>query len=116
MKNITDYIDTAIARSGSKSKRKFCELLGVSSSWIVATSRGTLPTDETMLRLAEIAGVPPHVALLDLNIWRSKGKAQAVYKRLSQAVEKGAITASILFFTALPFCQIIGNDFIYYGN
>lgn len=117
MRKITDYIDMAKERSGVKSDRKLCAMLGMSDMWVHQVKKHrALPSDDTMLKLAEIAGIPPHEALLDLNILRSTGKAQAVYKKLSAAAEK-AVKVNIL--PALLTVIIVSNemvDFIYYGK
>jgi len=110
MKNITDYIDIAFKRSGAKSDRKFCDLMRVNPTWVNATRKGKLPTDENMLKLAELAGIPPHIALLDLNVWRSKGKTQAVYKRLIQAVETVSLSAFVFFISSAPALASSSND------
>ena len=43
-----------------------------------------LPSDETMVKIAEIAGLDPYEALLRLNIWRCEMKTLHAGKSLSQ--------------------------------
>ncbi len=118
--SITDYIDTAKARSGAKSDRKLCDLMEVSPVWANNTRKGTLPTEKTMLKLAAIAGIPPHKALLDLNLWRSSGQAKMVYKQIADSL-KGATLALLLMACFVPFpaqakCNLVGAHNIYYGK
>jgi hypothetical protein len=96
METITEYLDEAKRRSGCKSDRKFCALLGMSPTWLLHTRRGTLPTDETMLKIADIAGVDPQKALLDLNIWRSQGKTKALYQTMRKTLERAAVLCAVL--------------------
>lgn len=91
-------------RSGAKSERALCGLLGLNSIAITSYRRGTLPTDETMEKLARIAGIDPQLALLDLNIWRTEGPARAAYQALLQKIKAVVIILGFagLLSTAQP--------------
>jgi hypothetical protein len=120
MRNLAWYIDTAKSISGCSSDRKLSQLLKMAPNWVAtARKRPMFPTDETMINLAKIADIPLHTALLDLNIWRSTGKAKAVYQRLAEVAQTASLTAFIFFITALPasaMCQLASADIIYYVN
>lgn len=84
MKNIFDYIDLAKKRTGAKSDRALCKLLEISPNMVISYNKGVLPNDQTMIKLARLAGVSEREALLDLNIWRSTGAVQKVYMAMKQ--------------------------------
>lgn len=101
MNKLDEYIKKAMEKQGVKSKRQFCEILGVSSSATTAYNNGSYPNDETMMKIADMAGVNPLTALLDLNIMRSKGAARQQYQRLRENVSKGAQTLGVASILAL---------------
>lgn len=103
-RDIFFYIAKAMERSGCKSERALCVLLGMAPNTITSYRRYTLPTDETMEKLARIAGIDPQLALLDLNIWRSDGPARAAYQALLQKIKAVLIVLgfSALLVTATP--------------
>jgi len=99
MRSIDDYIDTAKQRAGLTSDRKLDLALGHTgqsvSHW---RTKRAWPTDEKMVKLAELAGVDPEEALLDLSVWRTEGEARAVYERLARRISGTAagIAAALL--------------------
>lgn len=99
-RDIIWYLDTAKARQGFKSDRQLSSALGYSSA--VAhqlRSRFTPPSDETMVKLATMAGVPASEALMDLNIWRSKStEVRSAYEKIAAQLKGAAIIAAL----ALP--------------
>lgn len=86
MRNVMFYVEKAIERSGVKSERRLCEMLDMSYNTITAYKKGVLPTDETMMKLAIIAGIDPYIALLDLNTWRTEGETQNAYKKILEKI------------------------------
>lgn len=73
MKNFNDYMTLAIDRQKLASNNKLAKELGITSASISVLNQGkALPSEETMIKLAELAGLPKEEALIDLNLWRSK--------------------------------------------
>ena len=83
------YIDEAMSRQKAKSYSELARLLGLNRAMIsFMYSEKSLPSDETMIKLAELAGLPKEEALIDLNIWRAKDKPelQKLWIRLSKMI------------------------------
>ena len=57
-----------------------------------------LPTEETALQVAALAGISPEVALIDLNIWRAKDDENRlkVWKNISKMIQLSIIITLIL--------------------
>ena len=86
MKNFNDYMTLAIDRQKLASNNKLAKELGITSASISVLNQGkALPSEETMIKLAELAGLPKEEALIDLNLWRSKNnpEVQKIWQRLS---------------------------------
>jgi transcriptional regulator with XRE-family HTH domain len=97
------YLDRALSGFENRSDRRLAEKLGISSSVINAyRHKNTFPSDEKMMEIAELAGVDPTLALLDLSAWRTKGTARLTYERLSQAVQHMTMAAIVLVLSAVP--------------
>lgn len=85
MPSIDWYLDRARERAGLSSDRELGRRLelsgGAVNQW---RTKRYWPDDESMLAIAELAGVEPARALLDLNSWRAKGeRVRAVYLDLA---------------------------------
>lgn len=73
MSDIQTYMETAKERLGTKSDRQLALALGLNPVSIHQWRREiSFPSDQTMVRLAEIVGDDPREALLKLAIWRAK--------------------------------------------
>ena len=99
MKNFNDYAEKAIARYGLAGLNSLGRELNISSAAISQFNTGkALPSDDTMIKLAELAGLPKEEALIDLNLWRSKDKpeVQKIWQRLSKML---GLYSYILFFS-----------------
>ena len=89
MKNFNDYMTLAIDRQKLASNNKLAKELGITSASISVLNQGkALPSEETMIKLAELAGLPKEEALIDLNLWRSKNnpEVQKIWQRLSKMI------------------------------
>ena len=89
MKNFNDYAEKAITRYGLAGLNSLGRELNISSAAISQFNTGkALPSDDTMIKLAELAGLPKEEALIDLNLWRSKDKpeVQKIWQRLSKMI------------------------------
>ena len=89
MKNFTDYAEKAIVRYNLTGYNNLAREIGITKASMSALRAGkTIPADSTMIKLAELAGMPKEEALIDLNLWRSKDKPelQKVWQRLSKMI------------------------------
>lgn len=89
MKNFTDYAEKAISRFGLSGYNNLAREIGVTKC-VMSQFRHNkaTPSDETFLKIVELAGMPKEEALIDLNLWRSKDKPelQKVWQRLSKMI------------------------------
>ena len=79
----------AIVRQQLTSNNKLAQELGITSASISVLNQGkALPSEETMIKLAELAGLPKEEALIDLNLWRSKNNPELnkIWQRLAKMV------------------------------
>lgn len=79
-----EYVSAAMKRNDLKSGRQLSHALGLEGSAIwQMQNRGVHPSSATMMRLAQLAGVDPVLALMDLNDWREKDpEAKAAYRAI----------------------------------
>ncbi len=104
----------AIDRQKLASNNKLAKELGITSASISVLNQGkALPSEETMIKLAELAGLPKEEALIDLNLWRSKNnpEVQKIWQRLSKMIGLPAFlfTFSSLFAKGYTCYEIIRN-------
>lgn len=101
--NFTDYAEKAIHRYGLSGYNNLARELGVNKASVSFFRSGrALPSEETMIKLAELAGMPKEEALIDLNLWRSKNnpELQKVWLRLSKLLGCALILSVITLNTA----------------
>ena len=81
---LTDYIERAKAVSGLVSDRRLSVALEISQPTISLYKRGLcIPTPAKMVKLAQLAGVSPEVALLHRASWQADDQvSRAVMSRL----------------------------------
>lgn len=87
--NFTEYAEKAINRFGLTGYNHLAREIGVTKATVSHLKTGkALPSDETMIKLAELAGMPKEEALIDLNLWRSKNNPELnkVWQRLSKMI------------------------------
>ncbi|WP_298334152.1 hypothetical protein [Asticcacaulis sp.] len=102
MRSIDDYLDAAKQRNNIPSDNQLCKAIGVSSPVVSCMrTRRNWPSDATMLRIAELAGVDPAEALIDLSIWRNgdDGRVQLVWAELKKKLTP--IAAMLCLFMGL---------------
>ena len=103
MKNFTDYAEKAIVRYNLTGYNNLAREIGITKASMSALRAGkTIPADSTMIKLAELAGLPKEEALIDLNLWRSKDKPelQKVWQRLAKMIGAVALVAVTSTFSA----------------
>lgn len=89
MKNFKEYTERAINRYGLRGQNALAREIGIAGATLSQFSSGkALPSEATMIKLAELAGLPKEEALIDLNLWRSKDKpeVQKIWQRLSKMI------------------------------
>lgn len=108
MRDLTFYIDKARQNSGATSDRKLSELIGMApNTAFFWRSKKSFPSDDTMIRLAEIAQIDPQIALVELNAWRNHGtKAAPIYERMA-AMLRGVVLTVVL---ALAFLMVTSDN------
>ena len=98
MRDFTYYTEKAISRYGLAGQNALAAEIGINKSAMsqLATGR-TLPSEATMIKLAELAGLPKEEALIDLNLWRSKNNPEVnkIWTRLSKMIGIAVISCII---------------------
>lgn len=111
MLTIDDYIDQAKDNQKLKSDRQLGEKIGVKGSYISHfRTKRTWPSDETMIKIADLAGLDQQEALLNLNIWRTSNSVAAhVYAEIMDKFKSAAmlvigivVLGGIYFYDAAP--------------
>jgi transcriptional regulator with XRE-family HTH domain len=87
---IDNYLDRARANAGLDSDRKLGREIGLTGSAISNLRlRKSVPKDETIAKLAVMAGRPLDLALLDRDIWNSHGVIRATYQEIARKLAMG---------------------------
>lgn len=92
MHTIDQYCDLAKDRAALASDRQLSRRLGFSTNSVTQwRTKRTWPSDDTMRRLADLAGMDQEQALIDLNIWRSEGPTRAMYEHIATVLAAAAL-------------------------
>jgi transcriptional regulator with XRE-family HTH domain len=97
---LTDYLDRARAYSALGSDNRLAAALEISQATISSYRRGfSIPTPAKLVRLAQLAGVSPEVALLHRGAWQADDQvSRAVMSRLisswMEAPDHSALTGA----------------------
>ena len=92
--NTQELLVLAFQRSGTQSWRKLAGLLGVTPTNIQSIRHGrSKPSDELCFEIAQMAGVDPYTALMQLNAERSEGKARRLYEKAARTAQTPSIAA-----------------------
>lgn len=69
---LTDYLDRARTNAGLPSDNALAKLVGIANPSLIQWRRGlAIPTPARMVKLAQLAGVSPEVALLHRASWQA---------------------------------------------
>lgn len=100
---LVEIFDAAKRRANIESDTRLGLAIGQSHSWVYQVRSGkALPSDEAMLRLAELAGVNPDIALLELQRIRARDpRVRSVWANILQRVAVAAV-AVILWQAPAP--------------
>lgn len=122
MNELDTYIRKAKEKQSIKSNRQLCIALNVSHNAMNDYGRGKLPSDETMIKLAKLAGIDPWIALIDLNIMRSSGEIRSQYIDIMRKIKCVAVAMFMLIalgLSATPALAEVSSSkcvSVYYGN
>ena len=111
MRQLNFYTQKAINRYNLNGQNALAREIGIAGATLSQFLNGkALPSEETMIKLAELAGLPKEEALIDLNLWRSKDKPelQKIWQHLSKMI--GCFAFPLLAFsgiTGLPTLSVI---------
>lgn len=73
------YLEKAKAAIKVDSYNKLAQNVGITHAAVSNFLTGkAYPADNTILKLAALAGIPPEVALIDVSIWRNKNNPEAL--------------------------------------
>jgi len=99
--DLHEYIRDARAGADVKSDRELSRKLAGNPNLIQNYTRGAAwPSDDIMLKLAEMGGHDPAIALLDLNRWRAGARAASIYSEILSKIA-GTAAAILVAITAL---------------
>lgn len=115
------YIYKAIEKQHLNNQNQLCKLINISSAAMADLKNGKkLPSENTVLKVAALAGIPAEKALIDLNMWRAKGdeKRLNVWKNISKML--GGLSAiSLILLSNLPALSHLFTTYtvyyVYYG-
>lgn len=94
MPTIAEYLDAAKARGKFTSDTKLSIALGQGPAWVSMIKRGIAhPGEDAMIKLAELAGVSPDIALLDLA--RERAKSPAVRSAWANILQRIAVAVVV---------------------
>ena len=110
MRSIDDYIDLACKNHGL-SQNRLGYAVGKGHTAVTAwRTRRAWPADDTMVKLAELAGIPADEALLDLNIWRSgDSPAGPIYTEIAKKIRTKAASIAAAI-TASGFAMLSASE------
>lgn len=99
MRTVKDYISEAQKKQNIPSNNKLAYALGITPTALSAIYKSkNIPSDETMIKLAELAGIPEEEALVDLSIWRNENspKAKEIWEKVRHIVLSLCLTMAVL--------------------
>ncbi len=103
MRTIHDYMAAALARHPAiRSNKRLSLELGLKETATHYWRHGrTVPSDDSMIKLAELAGVNPEEALADLNVWRAQSsETRELYSRIAAKVKSSLAQVLIVGVTS----------------
>mgnify|MGYP005918414729 CR=1 FL=1 len=114
MRNFQDYISEAQKKQNLYSLSKIAQKIGISANSVsVMYKNKTLPSEETLIKIADLAGIPREEALLDLSIWSAKSDdAKSTWKKIREMLKTAALVLTFASFYPLPTYQQSCNNAI----
>lgn len=98
------YLDRARERAGLPSDRRLAVALGISQSGLRQYRLGlSTPQPAVMVRLAELAGVAPELALLDRMEWQADDpRSRDVVSRLREVLAASLVAMLLILLPVFP--------------
>ncbi len=85
--NISELFDLAKAREGIKADRLLAQRIGCHPNTLRAwRDEISYPTDDAMVQLSRLAGLPVAHGLMLLNIWRTDGPTSSIYRVMAESL------------------------------
>lgn len=112
MRDYKFYIAAAKKEQGFLYDNQIDEALGFKGSMIHIVKKGKKHlSEEKMIELANLAGIDPELALLDLNLMRSKDtKAHPFYLKIAEQMAHICLVAGVLIGLSSPSHANIGEQ------
>ena len=112
-RDINWYMDTAKKNAGIKSDRKLAAALELStvSKWR-DPYRHVVPEQSAMVRLANMAGIPQEIALIERDIWEANFKAPETvpfYENIKKALKETGRYAAVIAIATIEILPNITN-------
>ena len=104
MRDYNFYLDEAKTRQGYSTDKELNDALGFKGSIasMLRKSKTNL-SEDSMIRLANLAGIDPITAIADLNVLRSKGTAaHPLYQRIAEQVLHICLVAGVIVGLSSP--------------
>lgn len=117
MLTFAEYIEKAKENSNLKNDKQVAQKINIGASALVGfRNERSYPSQETVLKLANLAGVSPEQALIDFNLWKTKDKpnAQKVWLKLAKMI--GCLCLAIILFTGESKANTFSNTVISQSN
>lgn len=98
MRCFQDYVFEARKKQNIYSNNKLAKEIGIAgASLSVMMNNKTLPAEETLIKIADLAGIPREEALLDLSIWSAKSDdAKKTWEKIRTLLNTAALTLALL--------------------
>jgi len=125
MRDINWYAETAKSKNNLKSGNQLAKMMGITSaSYHRLTTSQSIPSDETMIKLAELAGIDPSIALIERSLWMSNGAPKKAYAKTLHILQHATLVLclAIVGLTGLSGnahafkVSSDNNNSIYYGK
>lgn len=100
--NLDAYLDEAKRRQGITSERALARALGISAPSLIQWRSGIAsPRPALMVRIAEMAGMPPELAMMDRLAWQADDAASRDIVARMRAALQSSIAAMVLILCVL---------------
>lgn len=104
MRNYEYYLEKAKQNQGFLYDNQIDEALGFKGSMTTMIKKGKRHlSDESMVKLAQLAGEKPEQALLDLNVWRAPDSVKSTYATILQKLTHTTAAICILAASTLTY-------------
>ena len=112
MRDCAFYIEKALENSNLKNRAELCRILNIKQPSLFTLESGkTNPSEQTLLKLADLAGLPKEEAIIDLGLWRAKNNPEL--KKIWTRISKMVGCLLLLIICLLPSFSYAANHNIY---